>query len=86
MTIEEKIIAAYNQIVREPRDWVKLADLRDQVGESINRHEMDAAMIRMHREQRAILIPESNQKVLQDRDRWSAVEIGEQMKHLISIR
>lgn len=88
--ITTQITTAYQTILarkgRRHGDWITLTDLRIELDESFPRYEIDEALREMYRTQQAILIPESNQKILTEWDRWSAVEIGEQMKHLISIR
>lgn len=80
-----KITEAYRTIADQPGAWVKLADLRDQVGESINRHAMDQALIRMSRRPEVAIVPESVQRSLTPMDRECAVVIGAQARHLISI-
>src|SRR5690606_34988016 len=82
--ITTQITTAYQTIVartgRRPGDWITLTDLRIELDESFPRYEIDEALREMYRTQQANLVPESNQKILTEWDRWSAVEIGEQMK------
>ena len=46
---------------------------------------MDSALAAMFTAQRINLIPQSNQRALSDADRESALRIGGENKHLISI-
>lgn len=94
--VENRIRAAYRVVMaRSGRrhksetgytEWVGLADLRDELGEGINRHELDDALRRMNIEDPTInIVPESNQKMLTQADRDSAVRIGDQDRHAITI-
>jgi hypothetical protein len=65
---------------------VGLADLRDELGESTNRHEVDAALFRLAVKDRGTnIVPESNQKMLRPVDREAAISIGNQPRHAIAI-
>jgi hypothetical protein len=81
--VEGRIRAAYRQLAREPRDWVRLAELRPLVGAA--REEVDTALRQLNRSHRASIIPEQNQRVLTPADEDAAVRIGGENKHLISI-
>lgn len=82
--IEERVRAAYQQLVKAPADWVSLTQLRSLVGD-VPKTEMDAVLVRMNRMPDVTFVPESNQKTLTRADRAAAVTIGDQDKHLISI-
>ncbi|MFI2577683.1 hypothetical protein ACH5AJ_36420 [Streptomyces rochei] len=84
-TITQQITEAYDRIARRG-DLVRLADLRDELGETVNRHELDDVLRLMNRSGAAQLSPMSTQGDLTDHDRWSAVRVGSLQMHLISIR
>lgn len=73
----------YRRLATEPRDWVALARLRDDVGH--RRNDVDEALRRLSREDDVVIAPEENQKSLSDWDRQCELWIGGQAKHLISI-
>jgi hypothetical protein len=84
--VENRVRAAYRAVqARTGGDWVSLADLRNELGESTNRHEVDDALRRLERLPDVNIVPESNQKALTQADRDSAVRIGDQNKHAITI-
>lgn len=96
--VENKIRAAYAAVLATHANkgaygehWVSLADLRDRLGESVNRTEADAALLKMSRgdslhERGVRVIPVANLKALKQRDRDSALNInGEPVGHAISI-
>lgn len=79
-----RIRSTYARLATEPRAWVALARLRDEVGG--HRELVDEALRRLARQDDVAIAPEENQKALSDWDRECAVRIGGQDKHLISIR
>jgi hypothetical protein len=82
--IEARIRAAYNSLVKGPTDWVSLTKLRQLLGD-ISKTDVDAALQQMNRNRQVNLVPDSNQKTLTNEDRESAVQIGSEYKHLISM-
>jgi hypothetical protein len=82
--IEASILAGYRALASEPGEFVKLSGLRRELVE-ISRAEADAALAEMYRGQRINLIPQSDQMTLTTEDRQSALRIGGEHKHLISI-
>lgn len=82
--VEARIRKAYEELAPNPGAWVKLADLRPLLG-GVARSEQDQALVKLNRTQDVSIVPESNQKVLMDRDHAAAVRIGNQFKHLIAI-
>lgn len=70
----------------KPGAWVSLTRVRNELGESHNRDDVDAALREIERDPDVNIVPESNRKTLTDADRFSAVVIGMQDKHLISIQ
>jgi hypothetical protein len=83
--LERKIREAYFDLTSGPGEWVTLVQLREQLGD-INRHEVDAALVLLNRQPGVNFVPESNQRMLTWLDRQCAVMIGDQAKHLMSIR
>jgi len=81
--VESRIRSAYRQLAREPRDWVRLAELRPLIG--ARREEVDAVLRQLNRSHQASVIPEQNQRVRTQADEDAAVRIGGENKHLISI-
>ncbi|MQA95959.1 MAG: hypothetical protein GEV11_15385 [Streptosporangiales bacterium] len=82
--VEDAIATGYRILAREPGEFVKLSGLRGQLGD-VPREATDAALGRMYKAQRVNLVPQSNQRALTDADRESALRIGGEFKHLISI-
>jgi hypothetical protein len=84
--VDNRVRAAYADLAANPGDWVGLADLRNHLGEDVNRHEVDASLKRLEQEPGANIVPESNQKMLTQADRDAAVVIGDQAKHAIMLQ
>jgi hypothetical protein len=82
--IQARIRAAYKSLVKGPTDWVSLTKLRQLLGD-ISKTDVDAALQQMTRNRQVNLVPDSNQKTLTSEDRESAVQIGGEYKHLISM-
>jgi hypothetical protein len=83
-SIEASIFAGYRELAGEPGDFIKLSQLRRELA-SIARDELDVTLDRLYQEQYINLIPQSNQRTLTAADRESALRIGGEDKHLISI-
>lgn len=75
---------AYRALASEPGEFVKLHELRLRLPD-IPRADVDDALGRMYQAQRINLVPQSNQQILSDTDRGSALRVGGEDKHLISI-
>ncbi|MGH3640591.1 MAG: hypothetical protein ACRDUX_16365 [Mycobacterium sp.] len=82
--VEDKVRGAYVRLAARAGGWVDLVRLRDELS-GVPRHDLDAALTRMHRVPGVSLIPEENQKVLTDADHAAAVTIGAEDKHMIAI-
>jgi hypothetical protein len=82
--VEACIQAGYQALTRGPGEFVKLRELRLRLPE-IPRPDIDSALDKMYTEQRINLVPQSNQQALSEADRESALRIGGEYKHLISI-
>lgn len=78
------VAAAYQALAASPGEFVKLRDLRERLAD-IPRSPLDAALAAMFTARRVNLIPQSNQQALTAADRESALRIGGEHKHLISI-
>ena len=82
--IEARIRTAYGDLAREPGGWVGLADLRDRL-DGLDRGQVDAALVAMNHTKSVRVSPESNQKMLGQRDWDAAVTIGNQSRHMLAI-
>lgn len=82
--LESGIRDAYEELSSKPQDWVRLADLRETLGNP-DKAEMDAILLAMMRTGRVHLAPDSNRKGLTDADHAAAYRIGKEDKHLIAI-
>ena len=94
IVVENRVRAAYVAVLARngrkarPGDTqlVALADLREELGESTNRHEIDAAILRLHAKDRGTsVVPENKQAALTQADRDAAISIGNQDRHNIAI-
>lgn len=83
--IAELIRAAYLRLASEPGKFVKLRELRAELSD-IPRSEIDSSLDGMYRAQQVNLVPQSNQQALTQADRESALRIGGEAKHMISVR
>jgi hypothetical protein len=71
---------------REPGGWVSLRRLREHLAD-LPRADVDAALYHMALQPGVYdLIPEADQKILTQADWDTGLRIGDQVKHLISIR
>lgn len=81
--LETRIRVAYRELVREPRGWVALVDLRPKLGASAQ--EVDIVLKELSRAGAVHLVPEDNRKVLTPADHEAAIRIGGEDNHLLSI-
>lgn len=81
---EQLVHDVYGRLAGQPGDWVALARLRAELPD-VAHHDLDDTLRRMYRKPGVHLIPEENQKVLDEHDWQAAVVIGDQHKHLIAI-
>jgi hypothetical protein len=77
--------AAYLRLASEPGKFVKLRELRAELSD-VSRSEFDSSLEGMYRAQQVNLVPQSNQQALTQADRESALRVGGEAKHMISIR
>lgn len=82
--VEMRIRKAYGELASRPGAWVGLADIRSRLG-ALAKPDVDRVLVQMNRGSDVHIVPESNQKILTDRDREAAVSIGNQDRHLIAI-
>lgn len=80
-----RIEAGYRALAAGIGEFVKLRELRLKLAD-IPRADLDCALVAMFTGQRINLIPQSNQQALSAADRESALRVGGEYKHLISIR
>ncbi|EOD64802.1 hypothetical protein [Amycolatopsis vancoresmycina] len=81
--LESRIRVAYRELVKEPRGWVGLVDLRPKLGAPAA--EVDAVLKRLSSEGKVHLVPEDNRKALTAADHEAAIRIGGEDNHLLSI-
>jgi hypothetical protein len=81
--LEERIRIAYRELVKEPRGWVGLVDLRPKLGAPAA--EVDAVLKKLSSAGKVHLVPEENRKALTAADHDAAIRIGGEDNHLISI-
>jgi len=81
--LETRIRVAYRELVKEPRGWVGLVDLRPKLGAPTA--EVDAVLKRLSLAGKVHLVPEDNRKALTAADHEAAIRIGGEDNHLLSI-
>jgi hypothetical protein len=79
-----RVADGYRALAPADGAFVKLRELRARLAD-IPRPDLDAALGVLFTDQRINLIPQSNQQALSDADRESALRVGGEYKHLISI-
>jgi hypothetical protein len=82
--VESRIRVEYEELAKEPGEFVQLLDLRLKLP-NISRPDLDSALDRMYQGQQINLVAQANQETLSDADRESALLIGGSRKHMISI-
>ncbi|MEU0529906.1 hypothetical protein [Amycolatopsis tolypomycina] len=82
--LADRIRVAYRELVKEPRGWVGLGQLRSKLGGAAAA-EVNAALLELSSTGEAHLVPEENRKALTAADREAAIRIGGEDNHLISI-
>jgi hypothetical protein len=79
-----RIASAYEALAPAPGEFIRLSELRKRLAD-IPRPELDGALTAMFTSQRVNLIPQSGQQTLTAADHGSALRVGGEQKHLISI-
>jgi hypothetical protein len=74
----------YHHLATEAGAWVSIADLRSALHD-FDRDDLDDTLRELERDDDVSIVPESNQKALTEADRGSALWIGGQYRHAISI-
>ena len=82
--ITARVAAAYQALAARPGEFVKIRELRERLAD-IPRSVLDGALATLFAAQRVNLIPQSSQQGLTAVDRASALRVGGESKHLISI-
>lgn len=83
--VELLVVDAYRALAAQPGEFVRLRELRERLS-FIARADVDSALERMYRAQQVNLVPQENQQVLTEADRSSALRVGDEFKHLLSVR
>jgi hypothetical protein len=79
-----RIEGGYRSLAAGAGEFVRLRELRLRLPD-ISRADLDSALVALFTTQRINLIPQENQQALTDADRESALRVGGENKHLISI-
>jgi hypothetical protein len=82
--ITARVTAAYQALAAGPGGFVKIRELRERLTD-IPRSVLDGALAALFTARRVNLIPQSSQQSLTALDRASALRVGGESKHLISI-
>ena len=82
--LESVIREAYGELSEQPRDVVRLADLRARL-DGAAKDDVDRVLRAMTRTGLVHLTPSSNRKGLTDADHAAAIRIGSEDKHLVVI-
>jgi hypothetical protein len=82
--LDTLIRLAYRKLAKEPKDWVRLADLRPLLN-GAGTSDVDGVLKSMSRARQAQLSPDPDRKSLTAADRAAAVRIGGEDNHLIAI-
>ncbi|SEF21502.1 hypothetical protein SAMN05421837_101900 [Amycolatopsis pretoriensis] len=80
--LEDRIRVAYRELVKEPRGWVGLVDLRPKLGAPAA--EVDAVLKKLSSAGKVHLVPEDNRKALTAADHEAAIRIGGEDNHFVS--
>ncbi|MEV4515259.1 hypothetical protein AB0K00_40670 [Dactylosporangium sp. NPDC049525] len=82
--LETQVRLAYDKLSPAPGEWVSLADLREALS-GMDRPLLDATLRVMARLEDVRIIPTANTKVLDDRELSAALQIGDELNHVLSI-
>jgi hypothetical protein len=80
--LETRIRVAYRELVKEPRGWVGLVDLRPKLGAPAV--EVDAVLKKLSSAGKVHLVPEDNRKALTAADHEAAIRIGGEDNHFLA--
>ncbi|WP_370963091.1 hypothetical protein [Amycolatopsis sp. cg9] len=81
-SLEDRIRVAYRELVKEPRGWVGLVDLRPKLDAPAA--EVDAVLKELSRAGTVHLVPEDNRKALTAADHEAAIRIGGEDNHFVA--
>ncbi|UOZ09362.1 hypothetical protein [Amycolatopsis sp. WQ 127309] len=84
-TAEQRVRDVYRELASRPQGWVRLSDVRERLGATLPRDEVDKALQAMTRTGRVHLSPDSDRRGLTQVDHDSAVRIGREDNHLLAI-
>ena len=82
--LSDRIRSVYEELAVEPGGWVGLIQIRAALND-VERDDLDEALCRLERSRGVNIVPESNQNALSEDERASALWIGGQYKHFLSI-
>lgn len=82
--IDELIMTAYHGLASGPGEFVKIRELRARLAD-IAHSDLDSALERLYRARQVNLVSQANQQILMEADRRSALMVGGEHKHMISV-
>jgi hypothetical protein len=82
--LSARVTAAYGSLAPAPGEFVRLSELRERLAD-VPGPALDTTLTAMFTARLVNLIPQSNQQALTAADRGSALRVGGEHKHLISI-
>ncbi len=85
MTAEGSIVTAVQALETRPGGPVRLADLRDRIGDWMDAAAVTRTLVQLDNERVVQLEPDPYRAGLTDRDRAAAVELGGQQTHLVRL-
>ena len=83
--VEADLLAAYRTLATRPREWIRLADVRDKMP-ALPREHFDQALWDLYRKQTINLNPDDNSKAVSERDHAAAYRLGNTDVHLMLVR
>ncbi|MEN0067878.1 MAG: hypothetical protein AAGA48_37460 [Myxococcota bacterium] len=83
--LEAQVRQVYGALADRPGALVKLADLREQLGE-VSRADLDTELTRLVRAREILLEPEDDGRDIAERDQAAALPLGGQQNHWIAVR
>jgi hypothetical protein len=83
--IRDAIRQIEKDLGKEKGSWFMLSTLRDRLPAGWSRQEVDRALLALVRDPDVFIVPENNQKALNQKEREAALWMGNQWRHVIRI-
>ena len=84
-TTEQRIRDVYKSLAEKEQDWIRLARIREALGDDVDQAEVTRVLTNMIRGGEVHLAPDSNRKVLTQADHDAAIPMGGEDKNLLCI-